>query len=143
MGAVIASGVTAPGDLGPLPEEWIVRPRLPQVAALRACDVVVCHAGNNTVMEALTAGLPVVGLPFSTDQFAVAADLVAGGVGAALDPNRATADDIAAAVRPVVESGPPSARSRTRAPASARPRGDAGREGARRHHTFARSQMSR
>ncbi len=103
--AVIASGVTAPGDLGPLPESWIVRPRLPQVAALRACDVVVCHAGNNTVMEALTAGLPVVGLPFSTDQFAVAADLVAAGVGAALDPNRATAGDIAAAVRQVLGSG--------------------------------------
>ncbi len=104
--AVIASGVTPPGDLGPLPEGWIVRPRLPQVAALRACDVVVCHGGNNTVMEALTAGLPVVALPFSTDQFAVAADLVAAGIGAALDPNRATPDDLAAAVRLALEPGP-------------------------------------
>ena len=47
---MIASGVTPPDELGPLPEEWIVRPRMPQVAALRACDVVVCHGGNNTVM---------------------------------------------------------------------------------------------
>jgi SLT domain-containing protein len=50
-------------------------------------------------MEALTAGLPVVALPFSTDQFAVAADLVDARVGVAVDPNRATADDLAAAIR--------------------------------------------
>lgn len=104
--AVIASGVTAPVELGALPEDWIVRPHLPQVAALRVCDVVVCHGGNNTVMEALTAGLPVVALPFSTDQFAVAADIHAGGLGAALDPNRATADDLAAAVRAALGPGP-------------------------------------
>jgi zeaxanthin glucosyltransferase len=99
LDAVVASGVTARDDLGPLPDGWIVRPYLPQVAALRVCDLVICHAGNNTVMEALTAGLPVVALPFSTDQFAVAADLVSAGVGVALDPNRATTDTLVAAVR--------------------------------------------
>jgi MGT family glycosyltransferase len=99
LGAVVASGVTPPADLGPLPEGSIVRPYLPQVAALRACDVAICHGGNNTAMEALTAGVPVVALPFSTDQFAVAADLVDAGLGAALDPNRASAHDLAAAVR--------------------------------------------
>jgi UDP:flavonoid glycosyltransferase YjiC (YdhE family) len=103
--AVIASGVTAPVELGALPESWIVRPHLPQVAALRVCDVVVSHGGNNTVMEALNAGLPVVALPFSTDQFAVAADIHEGGLGAALDPNRATADDLAGAVRAALAPG--------------------------------------
>lgn len=103
--ALIASGVTAPPKLGPLPEHWIVRPHLPQVAALRKCDLVVCHGGNNTAMEALTAGLPVVALPFSTDQFAVAADIVASGLGAALDPNRATREDLAAAVLASLEPG--------------------------------------
>jgi MGT family glycosyltransferase len=110
--AVIASGVTPPHELGSLPESWVVRAHLPQVAALRACDVVICHGGNNTVMEALTAGLPVVALPFSTDQFAVAADVVAAGVGAALDPNRAGADDLARAVRHVLGRRP---RERARA----------------------------
>ena len=103
---MIASGVTPPDELGPLPEEWIVRPRLPQVAALRACDVVVCHGGNNTVMEALAAGLPVVALLFSTDQFAVAADVEAAGLGVAVDPNRATAVDLTATVRLALRSGP-------------------------------------
>jgi UDP:flavonoid glycosyltransferase YjiC (YdhE family) len=99
LGAVVATGVTPPRELGPLPADWIVRPHLPQVAALRGCDVVVCHGGNNTAMETLTAGLPVVALPFSTDQFAVAADVEAQGLGAALDPNRAGPDEIADAVR--------------------------------------------
>ena len=125
---MIASGVTPPDELGPLPEEWIVRPRLPQVAALRACDVVVCHGGNNTVMEALAAGLPVVALPFSTDQFAVAADVEAAGVGVALDPNRATADDLAATVRLRSGQGPDGERVRSGAsfgatPARPAPRG--------------------
>lgn len=106
LDAVIASGVTPEDDLGRLPEGWIVRPRLPQVTALRACDIVICHGGNNTVMEALTAGVPVVALPFSTDQFAVAADLVAAGIGAALDPNRATAEDVSATVRLALQPGP-------------------------------------
>ena len=97
--AVVASGVTRPTDLGPLPDGWVVRPCLPQVAALRSCDVAICHGGNNTVMEALTAGLPVVTLPFSTDQFAVAADVVGARLGAAVEPNRTTAHDLAAAVR--------------------------------------------
>ena len=111
--AVIASGVTPPEELGPLPEEWIV-PRVSQIAALRACDVVVCHGGNNTVMEALAAGLQVVALPFSTDQFAVAADLEAGGLGVALDPNRATALDLAAAMRLALGSGPRARASKLR-----------------------------
>lgn len=106
MDAVVATGVAEKSELGPLPDDWVVRPHLPQVAALRGCDVVVCHGGNNTVMEALSAGLPVVALPFSTDQFAVAADLVAAGLGAALDPNRATPDDLAAVVRAALAPGP-------------------------------------
>jgi UDP:flavonoid glycosyltransferase YjiC (YdhE family) len=57
------------------------------------------------VTEALAAGVPLVVLPFSTDQFAVAADLERTGLGLALDPNRATSGDIGAAVRDVV-SGP-------------------------------------
>ena len=79
---------------------------MPQVAALRGCDVVVCHGGNNTVMESLAAGLPIVALPFATDQFAVAADLVAAGLGTVLDPNRATPDAVSAAVRASLGHGP-------------------------------------
>ncbi len=103
--AVVATGTTDPQELGSIPSGWIVRPFLPQVAALRACDVVVCHGGNNTVTEALTEGLPILAAPFSTDQFAGAADLIECGLGSAIDPNQASAAEIAARLEQVLESG--------------------------------------
>ncbi len=62
------------------------------------CDIVVCHGGNNTVTEALTAGLPVLAAPFSTDQFAGAEDLRRAGLGDAIDPATTTADEIGTAL---------------------------------------------
>lgn len=96
--AVVATGVTDPQALGALPSSWVVGEHLPQVAALAACDIVVCHGGNNTVTEALTAGLPVLVAPFSTDQFAGAEDLRRAGLGDAVDPATTTADEIATAL---------------------------------------------
>ena len=93
--AVISTGVADPAALGPLPPSWHVRCRLPQVAAIAACDAVICHGGNNTVMEALTAGVPVLAGPFSSDQFVAAEDLRRGGVGDAYAPNRASDAEIA------------------------------------------------
>ena len=48
--------------------------------------------------EALTAGVPLVALPFSTDQFAGAAAIESAGAGVALDPNAVVAWMIGAAV---------------------------------------------
>ena len=89
---------TAPKQLGPLPPEWLVRAFLPQVRLLAHSAVAVSHGGNNSVTEALTAGVPLLVLPLSTDQFAGAAAVERGGVGLCLDPNAATAADIRAAV---------------------------------------------
>ena len=76
-----------------------MRDFLPQVALLERAALLVTHGGNNSVTEALTAGVPMVVLPFSTDQFAGAAAVEAAGLGAALDPNTATSADLASAVR--------------------------------------------
>jgi len=101
--AVIATGVTHPEKLAPLPSGWVVREHLPQVAALDACDIVVCHGGNNTVTEALTAGLPVLAAPFSTDQFAGAEDLRRAGLGGAINPAANTAAEIAMILRSLLD----------------------------------------
>ena len=74
--------------------------------------MLVTHGGNNSVTEALTAGVPMVVLPFSTDQFAGAAAIEVAGLGAALDPNTVTAADLGAAVRAVLD-GPPVHLART------------------------------
>ena len=90
----IATGSTSPEQLGPVPASWFVRSFLPQVTLLRRAALAVSHGGNNTVTEAITAGVPLLLLPFSTDQFAGAAAVEAAGFGSALDPNSASVDDL-------------------------------------------------
>ncbi len=101
--AAIALGSANRDDLGPLPEHWLVREFLPQVALLRHAAAAVSHGGNNSVTEAMTFAVPLVVLPFSTDQFVGAAALEAAGFGVALAPNEATVDQLAAALRSVLE----------------------------------------
>jgi zeaxanthin glucosyltransferase len=94
----LATGSAPRELLGPLPPEWLVREFLPQVQLLAGSAVAVSHGGNNSVTEALTAGVPLLVLPLSTDQFAGAAAVERCGVGLSLDPNAATPDDIRAGV---------------------------------------------
>jgi UDP:flavonoid glycosyltransferase YjiC (YdhE family) len=95
LSTIIASGVTEPERLAPHGVRQLVRPYLPQVGVLRSCDLVVCHGGNNTVTEALHAGVPLLLCPFSTDQFAGAADVRRAGLGDVFDPNLADPGEIA------------------------------------------------
>ncbi len=99
---ILATGIAAPENLGELPAEWLIRPYLPQVAVLDACDAVITHGGNNTMTETLSAGLPMVVGPFSTDQFAGAETLRKNGLAAVFDPNRSTSAEITRAVERVL-----------------------------------------
>jgi len=90
----LATGSTRAAELGGVPESWLVREFLPQVRLLDAAVLAVSHGGNNSVTEAMTAGVPLLLLPFSTDQFAGAAALDDAGFGLTLDPNTATAGEL-------------------------------------------------
>ena len=92
--AAIATGSTTRNELGELPSSWLVRDFLPQVTLLRHAALAVSHGGNNSVTEAMTAAVPLLLLPFSTDQFAGAAAVEAAGFGAALDPNTASVEQL-------------------------------------------------
>lgn len=95
--AAVAIGAAQIDLLGPIPDDWVVAPELPQVAMLRSADLVIHHGGNNSVQEALAAGVRQIVLPFSTDQFSNAADLERIGAAGVLAPNEATAADLALA----------------------------------------------
>ncbi|MBC7441725.1 MAG: glycosyltransferase, partial [Ramlibacter sp.] len=92
--AGIAPGASDPAELGPVPGSWLVRGFLPQVTVLRHSALAVTHGGNNSVTEAMTSAVPLLVLPFSTDQFAGAAAIERAGFGLALAPNTATADEL-------------------------------------------------
>jgi len=103
----LASGATDRSALGVLPPTWLVRGFLPQVTLLGRAALAITHGGNNSVTESMTAGVPLVVLPFSTDQFAGAAALEDAGVAEVLDPNSAGPGAIAAAARRLLASDHP------------------------------------
>ena len=102
----MATGATSPDDLGPIPASWLVRAELPQVTLLSHAALAVSHGGNNSVTEALTAGVPLLLLPLSTDQFAGAASVELAGLGEALDPNSATPDELRSAASRLLDLPP-------------------------------------
>jgi zeaxanthin glucosyltransferase len=101
--AAIATGSTDPAELGDLPSDWLVREYLPQVRLLAHAALGVTHGGNNSVTEAIGSGVPLVVLPFSTDQFAGAAAIERTGFGRALDPNAATVEQLHEAIASVLD----------------------------------------
>lgn len=96
--AAIATGATDAAELGEVPSDWLVRAVLPQVRLLGVATAAVTHGGNNSVTEAIGQGVPLLVLPFSTDQFAGAAAIERTGLGIALDPNTADSATLASAL---------------------------------------------
>ena len=122
MPAAIATGSTPSDELGPIPD-GLARARVPAAgAAAVGARLAVTHGGNNSVTEAIGQGVPLLVLPFSTDQFAGAAAIERTGIGRALDPNAADVDELAAALAAVRDlSGSPLLRVASRASRPQRP----------------------
>jgi UDP:flavonoid glycosyltransferase YjiC (YdhE family) len=76
---------------------------LPQPALVRHVDIAVHHGGNNSFTEATAAGVPSIVFPFAADQFAIASDVERLRLGRVLDPNHFTAEDVALAIRAVLD----------------------------------------
>jgi zeaxanthin glucosyltransferase len=102
----MAIGTNDPESLGELPPGWLVRTSLPQVALLRQASLLITHGGNNSVTEALTFGVPMVVMPFSTDQFDGAAAIEQRLAGVALEPNTSPRPLIAGSVRGLLHTPP-------------------------------------
>ncbi|MEU8824638.1 glycosyltransferase [Streptomyces sp. NPDC048636] len=77
-------------------------PYVPQLPLLERADAVVCHAGHNTVCEALWHGVPLVVAPIRDDQPVVAAQVVDAGAGVRVRFGRATASQLCAALDTVL-----------------------------------------
>jgi zeaxanthin glucosyltransferase len=75
-------------DYPGLPGRSMVVEYAPQLELLKRCSLTVCHAGNNTVLESLSYGVPVLAIPVWGDQPGVAARLVRSGAGERISPER-------------------------------------------------------
>ncbi len=67
--------------VGPLPGENIIVNYAPQPLLLRRAALCISHAGLNTALESLSAGVPMVAIPVSHDQPGVAARIAYTGSG--------------------------------------------------------------
>lgn len=86
---VITLGGKLPGDrYNDFPGSPIVVAYAPQLELLKRAAVTICHAGNNTVLESLASGVPVIAVPLNTDQYGVAARLQHSGAGERIELNK-------------------------------------------------------
>jgi MGT family glycosyltransferase len=80
----------APEDLGELAGNPIVVVFAPQRELIRKAALAITHAGLNTVLEALSAGVPMVTVPITNDQPGIAARVAWTGAGEVLSPKNLT-----------------------------------------------------
>ncbi len=89
-------------QLARVPDNFVVRPFVPQLKLLPHMRAVVCHGGHNTVVEALSHGLPLVVLPIKDDQPVVAQQVADSGAGIRLKFGRVRAEELRDSVRRVL-----------------------------------------
>ena len=95
---ILATGTSDPAALGTVPENFVVRPFVPQLAVLQQTSVFVTHGGLNSVMEALSSGVPMVVVPPMTEHVVIARRVEELGLGIALEKSALTAASLKAAV---------------------------------------------
>ncbi|MBT7299445.1 MAG: glycosyl transferase family 1 [Victivallales bacterium] len=77
-----------------LPGDPLVLSFVPQPALLEKAHLLITHAGQNTVVEALTHGVPMVAIPHGCDQPAMAARVQRAGVGLRASSRRPLAQEL-------------------------------------------------
>jgi MGT family glycosyltransferase len=98
---VISTGGSSAYSAANLPGSPVVVHYAPQAEILARASLTITHAGLNTVMQSLAFGVPMVALPITHDQPAIAARVKRSGAGVAIPAARATARSLRAAVQRV------------------------------------------
>lgn len=100
--------LAAPAALiGSVPDHVLLQESVPQLDLLPHLDAVVCHAGHNTVCEALAHGLPLVVAPIRDDQPIVARQVVLAGAGVRVRFGRTRAEELRDALTAVLDDPGP------------------------------------
>jgi UDP:flavonoid glycosyltransferase YjiC (YdhE family) len=103
-----------PADLGPQPPNVRVCGFIPHAQLLGHCDLVICHGGAGSVLDSLSAGLPLLIAPQAADHFYNAsrvADLTPASVSHEIDvlPQDARYRDAAASIAAEIAAMPSAA----------------------------------
>jgi zeaxanthin glucosyltransferase len=87
---------------GKLPGDPIVADYVPQRAVLQRASLAITHAGFNTVLDALSYGVPMVAIPLAFEQPATAARLERAGVARVVTQAKASPARLAEAIEAVL-----------------------------------------
>ena len=71
--------------LGTIPGNFIVKSHVPQISVLKQASLFITHGGMNSVSEAMIHGVPMVAIPFVSDQPVNAEQVARLGLGSILD----------------------------------------------------------
>ncbi|ABF91222.1 glycosyltransferase, MGT family [Myxococcus xanthus DK 1622] len=103
---VLSAGELADTDfVHSLPGDVVAVPYTPQRQLLSRVSVLVSHGGANSVMEALTEGVPMLLLPVCNDQPIQAHFLAKSGAGLVRAPRSLSVEDCREALRQLLEPG--------------------------------------
>jgi MGT family glycosyltransferase len=94
-----AEGLDPPGEQ---PPNLLVVPFAPQTEILAKAAVMITHAGMNSTLEALSAGVPMVAVPIAHDQPGIAARIEWTGTGVRIPPAECEPQRLRAAVETVL-----------------------------------------
>ena len=89
--------------LGNLPKNFIVKNQIPQVTVLKQSSLFITHGGMNSVSEAMVHGVPMVVIPFVSDQPVNARQVEKVGLGKVLDHKKITADKLKQTAMAIME----------------------------------------
>ena len=100
---ITLGGRRDPAVLAELPGDPVIVSNAPQLELMQKASMVITHAGPNTVLEALMLGKPMLALPITLDQPAVAWRLARSGAAEVLSPQHRSTRGIRHALAKVLE----------------------------------------
>ncbi|MEL6496706.1 MAG: glycosyltransferase [Cyanobacteria bacterium J06623_7] len=95
-------GASEASALGYVPGSPIVVKAAPQLELLQRASLCITHAGMNTTLESLSNGVPMVAIPITNDQPAVAARIAYTQTGEVVELNKCTVDSLRTAITRVL-----------------------------------------
>src|SRR6201997_2530296 len=95
-------GQLDPKQLGAVPANVVVVSHAPQIEVLKYSSLCITHAGLNTALESLSAGVPMVALPITNDQPGVAARIANKEGGVVISPHQASPENFVKAIKRVL-----------------------------------------
>ena len=92
------AGALSAEEIAALPGRPLVRDLWPQTAVLARAWVCITHAGMNTVLDCVAAGVPMLAMPLAFEQPGIGARIAHHGIGLTLPPRRRDVASIRAAL---------------------------------------------